>query len=128
MLHVPSCEAFLLLEVFEEGVGVVAVDFHFLETGEFSAVIQFAEVMYRLVGARGLLSKLVAGEVEDGESLSMVLLIEFFQFLILWSESALGGRVDDEYHFVGILLKRHGAAFPVFYGEIVDCFHFALYK
>ena len=61
--------------------------------------------MDRLVGAGCLCAKLVAGEVEHFETLGMILLIEFLQLFILWSEATFGGGVDDEQHFVGILFQ-----------------------
>ena len=66
---IPTGEAFLLLEEFIEGLGVVAVDLNLLELREIGAIVELAELMDAFVGAGRLLSELVAGEVEDFEAL-----------------------------------------------------------
>ena len=79
----------LLLQKTEERVGIVAVDLDLLETGEVGAVGEFAEIVDRLIGAGGLLAKLVAGEIEDFKALGVIFLIEGFEFLILRSKATL---------------------------------------
>ena len=69
VLHVPTGKALLLLEELEERVGIVAVHLHLLEAGEVGAEGELAEFVDALVGAGCLLTELVAGEVENGESL-----------------------------------------------------------
>ena len=75
MIHVPTGKALLFLEVFEQGVGIFAVHLHLLEPWKFGAVIQLAETMNGLVGARSLLSELVAGEIENFETFAVVLFV-----------------------------------------------------
>ena len=60
MALVPAGKTALLLQKTEERVGIVAVDLDLLETGEVGAVGEFAEIVDRLIGAGGLLAKLVA--------------------------------------------------------------------
>ena len=80
--------------------------------------------MDALVRTRGLLAKLVAGEVEDLEALLMVLLVELLQLLILRSETTARGRIDDKQDLVGILLEANHLALSVLYREIIYSSHF----
>ena len=80
--------------------------------------------MYLLVAAGSLLAELVAGEVENGETVGMMFFIKLLQLFILRGETALGGGVYDENHFVGVLFQRYGAAFSVFDREIIDGLHY----
>ena len=50
--------------------------------------------------------------------------IKLLQLFILRGETALGGGVYDENHFVGVLFQRYGAAFSVFDREIINSLHF----
>ena len=61
--------------------------------------------MDALVSARGLLAKLVAGEVENLETISMVLLVQGFQFVVLGCEAALGSGINNQQYFVSILFQ-----------------------
>ena len=69
VLHVPAGKAFLFLKILEERVGVFAVHLNFLKARKFGAKVEFAELVDAFVGAGCLLTELVAGEVENGESL-----------------------------------------------------------
>ena len=89
VVHIPSGKAFLLLQELEEGIGIVAVYLDLLEAREFCAKIELTELVNAVVGARSLLAKLVAGEVEDLEALSMILLVECLKLVILGGESVL---------------------------------------
>src|SRR3712207_4851001 len=73
--HVETSKPFLALEELVERVGIVAIHLKFLELWELGAVVELAELVYALVGARSLVAKLIAGEVEDLESLGVILLI-----------------------------------------------------
>ena len=128
MALVPAGKTALLLQKTEERVGIVAVDLDRLETGEVGAVGEFAEIVDRLIGAGGLLAKLVAGEIEDFKALGVLFLIEGFEFLILRSKATLGSGVYYEEHFVGILAQRYLLAFSVFDSKIENGFHLVYYK
>ena len=75
VLHIPACETFLFLEEFEEGVGIVAIDLDLLKAWEFRSEVEFAELVDALVCTRGLLAELVAREIEDLKSLTVILLV-----------------------------------------------------
>ena len=111
---IPSCKSLLLFQKFEQWVGIVAIDLDFLESGKFCAVGELAETMNGLVGAGCLLAELVAGEIEDLETLGMVSL-EGFQCLVLGGEPTFGRCVDYQKHLVGILAQGNFLSFPVFY-------------
>ena len=124
VVHIPSCETLLLLEELEKGIGIVAIDLDLLEAGELCAEVQFTELVDAFVCTRSLLSELVAGEVENLETLSVILLIEFLQFVILRSESTLGCCIDYQQHLIGVLFQRDVLTFSVLDSEIVNGFHF----
>ena len=105
VFHIPSGKSFLLLQELVERVGIGAVYLEFLESGELRAVSGLAEVVDGLVGSGSLLSELVTGKIKNLKSLAMIFLVEFFQFFVLWCETTFRGCVDDEEHFVGILLQ-----------------------
>ena len=105
VLHIPAGKAFLLLEEQEQRIGISAIDLYLLETGEFRTEVQLAELMDRLVGAGSLLAKLVAGEIENLETLAVIVFIKFFQLVVLGRETALGSCIDNQQHLVGILFQ-----------------------
>lgn len=63
----------LRLQPLKHGVRVRAVDIGLLEHGERHAVVDLAEVLDLVIGARVLAAELVAGEAEDGEVLAVLL-------------------------------------------------------
>ena len=126
VLHIPAGEALLLLEEEVEGIGIVAIDLDLLEARELSAEVQLAELMDALVGAGSLLPELVAREVENLETLGMVFLVEFFQFVVLGCETTLCCRIDDQQHLVSVLLQGYVLAFSVLDSEVINCFHLML--
>lgn len=83
----------------EKRVSFVAVDFKLFELVELGFVAKDAEIMDFVVGARGLMTELVAGEVEDFETLSVVFFVKGFEAFVLRSEATAGGGVDDEEDF-----------------------------
>jgi hypothetical protein len=60
-----------------------------------------------LIGLRLLTQELVAGESEYDEVIVRVGLPEGFELLELWSESALGGSIDDEEDFSSIFREGY---------------------
>ena len=127
VLHIPAGKAFLLLQELIERVCIVAVDLDLLETGELCAEVQFAELVNALICARCLLSELVAGEIENLESLGVILLVELLQFIVLRGESAFGCCVDNQQHLVGVLFQRDVLAFSVLDSEVINSSHCMLY-
>lgn len=89
----------LLLQPLENWVCGVAVDVDLAEDGEGDAVVNLAEALNLLVGARLLAAKLVAREAEDDKVIGVLLLdvlVELLEAGVLRGEAALGGGVDDE--------------------------------
>lgn len=100
----------LLLEPGPERVGSVTVDLGLLHDGESDAVVDLAEALNLLVGARLLGSELVAGEAEDDEIFRVLLLDfgpELLQTGVLRGEAALGGSVDDEDDLALVISQRN---------------------
>ena len=73
-----------------------------------------------LVIAWGLVAKLVAGEVENLESLGMILLIEALQVGILGCEASAGGGIDNEQHAAFVLLQFDFLALAVLDHKLID--------
>ena len=61
--------------------------------------------MDALIGTGGLLTELVAGEVENLEPFGVIFLVECLQLVILRGEAALGCRIDNQQYFVSILFE-----------------------
>ena len=80
--------------------------------------------MNAFICTRCLLAKLVARKIKNFETLRMIGLIKFLQFLILRCETTLCGGVDDEQHFVGILLEGNILSLSVFNRKFVNSSHF----
>ena len=64
-----------LLKELVELVCVVSIYLDLLETWELSAEVQLAELMNALVSTGSLLAELVAGEIENLETLGVVLFV-----------------------------------------------------
>lgn len=96
----------LSLEPLVERAGLVAIDVNLLHDREADAVVDLAKVLDIVVGAGLLVTKLVAGEAEDDKVVGVLLLdrlVELLEALVLGSEAALGGRVDDEDDFALVI-------------------------
>ena len=87
--------AFLGLEPSVERVGLVAVNFYLGKAWESGLVVEATEVIDFLSGSRGLALELVAREVQDGEALVAVAVVEGLQALVLGREATAGGGVDN---------------------------------
>lgn len=96
---------------------MLAYAFHddFVEDGESDSEFHVAELFDLGVGAWLLSTELVGGEGEDEEALIFVFVIDFLEAGVLRGESTLGGDVDDEEDFVGVvgLVEVHGASIEV---------------
>ena len=84
------------LEEFVDRVRAVAIHFDLCKLVEGGVVFERAELMDFIVAARRLVAELVAGEVEDFQPAGVVFGVEFLKALVLRSEAAAGGGVDDE--------------------------------
>ena len=91
VVQVKTGKAFLALQPGVERVSVLSVDIDFSELGVSDAETRFAESVDFFVGSFGLTAKLIAGEIEDLESLCRVLLIQSLQSVELRSKPS-GGR------------------------------------
>jgi hypothetical protein len=79
--------------------GIYSTHVDLAEHGERDAVVDLAEGLDLVVGARVLAAELVAGEAEELDVVGVFLLqllVDFLQALELRREAAFGGRVDDE--------------------------------
>lgn len=79
--------------------GIVTVDVDLAQHGECHAIVDLAERLDLIVGARVLVTELVAGESDDGEGAGFLLLdglVELLETLELRGKAALGSGVDSE--------------------------------
>ena len=74
-----------------------------------------AERVNLLNRARCLLAKLVAREVENLETVLGILLIERFQFFVLWCESASGSGVHNQQHLALVVRERNLLSYVILY-------------
>ena len=113
----------LRFEIFENGIGFVAIYLNLVHDGEGDTIVELASGFCIAARAWFLTRKLVAGEAKYHQPLVFVLLIELFEFGKLGGESAFASRVDDEQHLTFVLGERVGRTFAGDGGEIVyhDC-------
>ena len=121
---VPTSKALTFFQKFEERGSIVSVYLDLLVALELCAVCKLAELMNAFICTRGLLTKLVARKIKYFETLRMIGLIKFLQFLILRGETTLCSGVNDEQHFVGILLEGNILSLSVFNRKFVNSSHF----
>ena len=107
MLGSESGKACLTLQPLVDGVRILAVDLNLGHQGEGDTVIQTAELLYLLVGARLLMAELVAREANDDEALLLLLLIERLQSVVLRREATLRCGVDNEKNLALVVGKVH---------------------
>jgi hypothetical protein len=88
-------ETFLFFEESEQRDGLATIYVAFAHTEETGAIMGCAESGYLLIGSRSLFAKLVAGEIQNLKSLSMIMLIHRLQCLILRGEATLCSRIDN---------------------------------
>ena len=83
-----------------------------------------AEFMDLIIGSWCLSAELVAGNVEDFQSLVMIIQIHFFDRCVLRSESAAGGRVYDQNDFPFQIGHFDDFTCSCRYGIIIEIRHF----
>ena len=103
-----------------EGVGVVACDGDLGEHGEVDAKGGAAEGLDVLVGAGLLSTEVVGWEAADHEAGLFEAGVDLFEGVVLRSETALGGDVDDEEDFAAIVGQRGSFAGDFVDGDIVE--------
>ena len=82
----------------KRGGSLGAVDVDFAELGELDVEVGGAELVYFGVAVRSLCAELVAWEVQNAEALRGIFLVEGFKLIVLWRETAPGGRIDYQEH------------------------------
>ena len=107
VVEVETAEWFLRLEIGVKGMLACSVYLDLIELWELNAEVGRAELLDFLNGARGLLAKLVAGEVENLQALGLVLLVQLFELFVLRGESATGGGVYNQQHLAFVLCQRY---------------------
>ena len=75
MTVVPSGKTLLFAEELVERVGIRTIDLYLLEAWKLRSIGGLAELMNGLIRTRCLLSKLIAGEIENLKSLCMIGLV-----------------------------------------------------
>src|SRR5437899_11219461 len=83
-----------------------AFDMDFVKKREGHVVLGRTKLFDFLVVARLLRAEIVAGKSESREAPFVLLFMDGFQGLVLWSIPAFGSDVDDQKHFSGVFLER----------------------
>ena len=86
-------------------------------------MVQTAELGNLLIGAGLLVRKLVARETDDYKTLVLILLVEGLEAVVLGSETALGGGVDNQEDLALVLAEIHLGALVVQGLEVIDRGH-----
>lgn len=105
-------------------MGVAAVHVDLGENREADAVIQLAELRNLLIVARLLAAKLIARKAQYLEPFFVVFFAQGLKPLVLRSEAAFAGGIDDEQSLARELLEGAFLATPVLRREIVNGFIF----
>lgn len=113
----------LFAQVLEERVAFGTVDSNLGKHGETDTIVDEASLLYFLRSTGFLAAKLVAGEAEYFQPLVAVFLIKRLQTLVLGSESALAGSVDNEDDFAGIAGKIDELSLETFGLELMEGLH-----
>ena len=113
----------LRFEIFENGIGFVAIYLNLVHDGEGDTIVELASGFCIAARAWFLTRKLVAWEAKYHQALVLILLVELLEFCELWSETTFTGSVDDEEHLPFVLRERVVCTFAGDGGEIVyhDC-------
>ena len=101
----------------KRGGSLGAVDVDFAELGELDVEVGGAELVYFGVAVRSLCAELVAWEVQNAETLRGIFLIEGFKLTVLWRETALGGRIDNQEHLAFVFGESNRLAVGIGYGH-----------
>ena len=117
---VEALKAGVLGQPLVEGDGVLAVDVDLGKLREGDAEAAGAEGVDLLVGAGGLIGKLVAGEVQDLQTVVLVGVVDLLQLLVLGGEAAAGGGVDDQQDLALVVGQRHILSLAGLDGEIIN--------
>ena len=72
------------------------VDINLSKSRKGRSIVKAAKVVDFCSVSRGLLAKLIAGEIQNIKPFFLVALIEFLQFLVLRSEAAAGRCIDNQ--------------------------------
>ena len=112
-----SPEGGFALEPDKEGGSLGAVDVDFAELGELDVEVGGAELVYFGVAARSLCAELVAWEVQNAETLRGIFLVEGFKLIVLWRETAPGGRIDNQEHLAFVFGESNRLAVGIGYGH-----------
>jgi len=96
----------LLRQGAEQGIGLTLLDADLLEHRELDRVGQPAEVLYLLLRARLLVTEIVRGESQNGETAILVAPVQGLETFALARECALARGVDDQYHLALVSFAR----------------------
>ena len=76
--------------------------------------------MNLIEGTRRLFHELVAGEIENDETLFLVFLIECLHAFILWCEAATCGRIHNQQHFAFVGTELHQLSVAIAHRKVID--------
>ena len=79
------------------------IDINLSKSRKGRSVVKDAKAVDFCSVSRGLLAKLITGEIQDFKSVFLIALIEFLQFLVLRSEAAAGRCIDNQQNLFFII-------------------------
>lgn len=115
---------FFTLEVSEESMGIRTVDIELRKKWESHSEVDLTDLLDGLVCLGFLTEELVAGESQYHEVIVRIGIPEGFELLELWSESTLGGSIDDEEDFSSVFAHTDCFSVRLLDADVVDrCIH-----
>jgi hypothetical protein len=105
-------------------MSIRTVDIELRKKREGHTKIDLTDASHGLIGLWFLLQELVAREAEYHEVIVSIGVPESFELLELWSESTLGGSIDDEDDFSLVLAHRDCFSVRLLDADVVErCVH-----
>lgn len=99
---------------------LIAIDVDFRKLREIYLIIAFTEAADLLITARGLLAKLIAGEIQNFKALISVLTVQPLQLFILRGETSGGRAVQDQQHLALIVRQGYIVSIDVLGCKIIN--------
>jgi hypothetical protein len=105
-------------------MGICTVDLELRKKWESHSEVDLTDLLDGLVGLWFLREELITRKAEHHEVIVRIGIPEGFELLELWSESTLGGSVDDEEDFSSVFIHGDGFSVRLLDADVVErCVH-----
>ena len=95
---------------------------------KFGAEIHATKLGNLLVGAWGLILKLVARDVDNLEPFSSHVAVHLFELLVLWCKTTFGSGIDNKQYLALVFREAYIVALGIGKAEVIDCCHFSFLR